>query len=311
MIGAGSIGERHIGILQKLGFSNILVYRQRLLPYRNINGDSVTTITNWNEVIHHHPFAAVICTPTHQHVQQLADCIKAGMHVLVEKPISAENIKLDFFRELLQQKQPLHVQVAYMLRYHPFSKEVMQTIETGIYGPLLRAQSYWADYLPNWHPWEDYRESYAAKKEMGGGVALTLSHDLDFMCFVAQSLPAKWYANKQYLSPLEVNVESAADFILEYPGGVCCNVHVNFFEKAARRFYRIVFEHASIEYNYLTNIATIETPGETIQREYKGFERNQMFEAQAVDFFEHCMQPDSATSLKNIEGAQAITNMCV
>lgn len=39
----------------------------------------------------------------------------------------------------------------------------------------------WGDYLPDWQPWEDHRQGYAARRAMGGGTILTLIHAIDVL----------------------------------------------------------------------------------------------------------------------------------
>lgn len=311
VIGAGSIGERHIGILQELGFSQILVYRQRRLPLRNIPEHAVTVFSSWTEVADRRPFAAIICTPTAQHSAQLRDCLRLGMHVLVEKPLSGQTEELQDFASLMDPQEPLHVQIAYMLRYHPAIERVQEHIQSGRFGPLLHSQSYWGEYLPDWHPWEDYRDSYAARRELGGGVALTLSHDIDLACWLHGGLPEQAQVLKQDFSPLEVNVESAADLLLRFPGGAQANIHLNFFERIPRRQYRLVFQEASVTIDYFANQLTEQSASGMERIDFPDFQRNQMFSKQAADFFTHCLTPSREQSLQNLALGIGITNLCL
>ena len=88
IIGAGSIGERHIRNLWELGYHNLVVFRQRNLPFRDIGEALVEVELNWENIAIRKPFAAFICTPTSQHLQQVLLCIQSGMHVFVEKPLT-------------------------------------------------------------------------------------------------------------------------------------------------------------------------------------------------------------------------------
>lgn len=310
VIGAGSIGERHIGILQALGFKNIFVLRKRMLALRTIDPASITVLTSWEDILQKSFFAAIICTPTAHHVSQTEACLSAGMHVLVEKPIGHTPEEIPRLLEALNTEKPQHVQVAYMLRYHPFAKKVKEIINDRQFGALLYSHSYWGEYLPNWHPWEDYRASYAAKKELGGGAALTLSHDLDLMFWLNGGLPQKATTNKQYFSPLEVDVESAADIYCQFPGGATAHSHLNYFEKASRRYYRFVFEEASISFDYYESKLLIDQGEKKELIDYSDFVRNQMFTEQAVHFFQQTLQASTEQSRKNIVEAGYIVKTC-
>jgi predicted dehydrogenase len=88
VIGAGSIGERYIRNLWQLGYRNLIVFRQRNLPFRDIGEAQFKVVTNWNEFLQLKPFAAFVCTPTSLHLSQTIELISQEIHTLVEKPLS-------------------------------------------------------------------------------------------------------------------------------------------------------------------------------------------------------------------------------
>lgn len=310
VIGAGSIGERHIGILQGLGYQNIHVFRQRLLPLRTVANDSVHSFTDWSETHDIKPYAAIICTPTAQHLAQAQACVLQGMHVLVEKPLSDTLAGINALQEAAHQHQKL-VQVAYMLRYHPLMQQLKTMIDEERFGRLVSFSTSWAEYLPHWHPWEDYRISYAARRELGGGVALTLSHDLDIVSWLVGELPKHYQKTFNYRSQLEVNVEAGAAFLLEYPSGVTGVVQLNYYQKTPKRTYELVFDEALVTLDYFKNEITIQTPNTTEVIKNEGFERNQMFESQAIAFLKNTQSntPNQLTALYLQESRQII-EMC-
>ena len=310
IVGAGSIGERHIGVLQRLGYVNLHVFRQRNLPLRNVAADSIQIFTDWALIEQIKPVAAIICSPTAQHLPQALDCAKKGVHLLIEKPLSHTLAGLDEFKKVVLQND-LCVQVAYMLRYHPLLQRAQQLIESQALGNLLSLQSYWGEYLPDWHPWEDYRSSYAARKELGGGVALTLSHDLDLLAWWAGASVESWHTMKNYRSNLEVNTESGADVNLAYANGVRAHAHLNFFEQVPCRNYRLVFDVGSVEIDYFANRMTISTKKGQEIVEATNFERNQLFEDQTRAFLANCEAPNRAQrSEKAIAESARIIEIC-
>ncbi|MCU0341351.1 MAG: Gfo/Idh/MocA family oxidoreductase [Spirosomaceae bacterium] len=310
VIGAGSIGERHIGVLQSLGYEDIYVFRQRLLPFRAIETDSVHSFTDWNEVALIHPYAAVICTPTAQHLAQAQACVEQGMHVLVEKPLSHTLEEIASLRQAAQTHQKL-VQVAYMLRYHPLMQQLKAMIVEDRFGRLVSFSTTWAEYLPNWHPWEDYRTSYAARKELGGGAALTLSHDLDIVSWLVGELPKNYHKTFNRRANLDVNVEAGATFLLEYPSGITGVVQLNYYQKIPKRTYELVFDEALVTLDYFKNHITVQTLDKTELIENEGFERNQMFEAQTIDFFKNTQSESvNARTEQYLNESEIIIEMC-
>lgn len=311
VFGAGSIGERHLGILQKLGYTNLWVYRQRNLPLRTVEGGTLRVVTDLGP-LDGIPFAAaIVCTPTAQHLPQTLWCVRRQIPVLIEKPLSHTLEGLDELSVALAEN-PTLIQVAYMLRYHPFFQKLKGLIQNEELGTLLSVQTYWGEYLPDWHPWEDYRQSYAARRELGGGVALTLSHDLDLVNWLAGSPVKSWNTLKNYRSALEINVESGADVSLGYENGLTAHCHLNFHERVPRRWYRFVFGEGSVEVDYLRATYSLMQPGqETVIHTLENFDRNQLFEDQTTDFFQKINSGSFADySLQAFEESQLILNIC-
>jgi predicted dehydrogenase len=285
VLGGGSIGERHLGILRNLGHHNLLLYRQRNLPLRTTDLGEVPVMTDFNALLEARPRAAIICTPTAQHLPQALALAEQGIHLLVEKPLSHTPDGIQALRQVARSQSVL-VQVAYMLRYHPLLQRVKQLLEQGTFGRLLSMQSYWGEYLPDWHPWEDYRTSYAARRDLGGGVALTLSHDLDLLNWLAGSPLIRWSTLPNHHTLLEVDVEAGADISLAYQSGVTAHCHLNFYERVPRRCYRFTLDEGSLELDYLNSTLLLLRPGHTETERLDSFDRNQLFEAQTRHFLE-------------------------
>lgn len=310
IIGAGSIGERHTRNLWASGFHNIIVFRQRNLPFRDIGKAEVTVMLNWNEMIAYKPFAAIIATPTSQHLQQTLDCANAGMHVLVEKPLWHRLFDKENLVNIFQQ-QGLLLQVGYMLRYHPLLQKVKVFVEEKKYGNIINIQTYWGEYLPNWHPWEDYRQSYAGKKEFGGGPALTLSHDIDVVNWLMNSPIEKHQTLLNYASSLDVNTESAFDANLLYHNKATAHVHVNFCQQFAQRWYKIIFDEAVIDIDYFNATMSVANADGTHTEKLESFDRNDLFRYQLKDFFTRIQNGNYYQFTKEqIENAYNIIKTC-
>lgn len=315
IFGAGSIGERHLGILQRLGYANLWVYRQRNLPLRTLDSADFKIVTELAD-LDNIPFAAaIVCTPTAQHLEQTRWCIQRGIPVLVEKPLSHDLSSLLALKaELLQNSASApKIQVAYMLRYHPFFQEIKKQIVADSLGKLLTMQTYWGEYLPDWHPWEDYRDSYAARRDLGGGVALTLSHDLDLVNWLAGSSVVSWNTLKNYRSALEIDVESGADVSLCYENGITAHCHLNFHERVPRRWYRFVFEAGSIEVDYLKASYTLSLPDQEPEvSTLENFDRNQLFTDQTRDFLQSLNSASfEESNLQTFEESEIILRVCL
>ncbi len=310
VVGAGSIGERHIRNLWTLGFRNLHVFRQRNLPFRDIADAKVEVIIDWGVVEQLKPYAVIIATPTSQHITQAIKSAQLGCHVLIEKPLSHN---LEQTTELIEvvKKQSIYFQVAYMQRFHPLVTKLKQYVTDKTFGNLISITAKWGDYLPAWHPWEDYRESYASKKDLGGGVALTLSHEIDLANWLVDSTPQKSFTLKNYNSKLEVDVEAGCDVLIGYENGVTANIHLNYYEKTPERYIKLVFDHASLSLAFFKNTLEIKLPEGKIELEkVEQFDRNDMFLAQTAYFFEKTQHYNMNDSLAQINESTAIIKIC-
>ena len=134
----------------------------------------IKTVNNLNQAVAEKPDFAIISNPTHLHVDTALDLARASIPFLIEKPVSDRLEGLDSLKKTILEKN-LPVMVGFQLRHHPGYKQFVRLISSGEIGRPLSLQGYVGQYLPDWRPDDDYRESYSAKKELGGGVILDLN----------------------------------------------------------------------------------------------------------------------------------------
>ena len=143
--------------------------------------------------------------------------LSAGCHILLEKPVSHSLKRLDVLQQAAQ-KTGSKILVGFQFRYHPTLNKARELIRSNALGQVLSVHAHWGEYLPQWHPWEDYRQSYAARTDLGGGVIVTLTHPLDYLRFLLGNVESLWSFNG-HISPLEVDVEDVAEIGLKFANG--------------------------------------------------------------------------------------------
>lgn len=311
IIGAGSIGERHIRNLISLGHKNIFVYRQRNLPLRTIEREQVTVLTEWATVEQLSPQVVFITSPTSFHLQQAIACAKLGAHLFIEKPLASEldDNAINQLQKILVE-QGKHLQIGYMMRYYPLLRQVRQAVIDGRYGQLISFHSHWGEYLPDWHPWEDYRTSYAARKDLGGGVALTLSHDLDVALWITGSPLKAYQMLKSHKNSLDIDVEGAADILFHFEDETIGHVHLNFVQRNPERYYEYRFDQATIRVNFFEHSFTIYQGKEKRVEKLEGYDRNDLFLAQTIDFLQSIEKPDQAYNEEQLFTSRKILAIC-
>lgn len=224
--GLGSVGRRHLRNLLALGETEIVLYRthKSSLPEDKLAGLPVET--DVETALAHRPDAVIIANPTALHLPVAIPAAAAGCHLLLEKPISHS---LDGLSELKAAIQSGGGQalVGFQFRYHPGLQKIAELLEQGAIGRVLSARAHWGEYLPGWHPGEDYRLGYSARADLGGGVILTLCHPLDYLRWLLGEVHSLW-AFAGHLSDLELDVEDTAEIGLRFASGALGSVHLDY-----------------------------------------------------------------------------------
>jgi predicted dehydrogenase len=296
--GLGSIGRRHFRNLITLGEQDLVLYRthKATLPDDELAGYPVETNLA-TALKKHQPQAVVVTNPTSLHLEVAIPAAEAGCAVLLEKPIAEDLSRVDELRRAAE-KNRHRILVGFQFRYHPTLNKARELIQGGALGKILTVHAHWGEYLPNWHPWEDYRQSYAARADLGGGVIRTLTHPLDYLRYLLGEVEALWSLNGQ-VSPLELSgVEDVAEIGLKFASGAIGGVHVNYFQRPAVHRLEIVGTEGTLRWDNadgrLTHFWMPESFGgiypqpqaalETVYQPPEGFERNQLFVAQTAHF---------------------------
>ncbi|MGH8164603.1 MAG: Gfo/Idh/MocA family protein, partial [Rhodanobacteraceae bacterium] len=161
IVGYGSIGRRHCDNLQSLGVGRRVVVRRQAEanPAFAPPGDAAV-VHSIQESIESGIDLAIVCNPTSLHVAAALEYVAAGVPVLIEKPLASS---LDEARRLVCEvaRTGVAAGMAYCMRYHPGYALARRCIGDGDLGPIDYAKVWFETYLPDWHPWEDYRRSYA------------------------------------------------------------------------------------------------------------------------------------------------------
>lgn len=215
IIGFGSIGRRHARNLRALHpESEILVVRRAAMPDKETEALQARVVGTLEEGIAHKPDCAVIATPTHQHLMALEDLLAAGISCYIEKPVVATRAQFDSLKRLLERIEPCPFTFGGCnFRYLPSLMKARAAIQNGAIGKPIRANLQVGQWLPDWHPGQDYRQSYSADPEMGGGVILDLIHEIDMAHWLFGEFgEVRALAGK--LSGLDIRSEDAACIVL-------------------------------------------------------------------------------------------------
>ncbi|MBK7455323.1 MAG: Gfo/Idh/MocA family oxidoreductase [Anaerolineales bacterium] len=246
--GLGSIGRRHMRNLIALGEKDIVLFRTRkaTMPDDELAGFPVET--DFTAALKKHkPDAVIVGNPTSMHLDIAIPAAEAGCAILLEKPISNSTERLGQLESAVK-KSGSKVLVAFQFRFHPGLMRAKQLISDGEIGRIISAHVHFGEYLPAWHPWEDYRQGYAARADMGGGVVLTQCHSLDYLPWLVGKVRSAWgFTGK--LSDLEVDVEDTAEIGLRFESGALGNLHLDFNQQPPAHRFEIIGTKGTLKWD--------------------------------------------------------------
>jgi predicted dehydrogenase len=287
LAGLGSIGQRHARNLRTLLAHDVelLAYRVRrsspvLRPdLTAAEGDveatyDIRSFDDLEAALAEQPDAVFVTNPNRLHVPVALAAAEAGCHLFIEKPISDDLAGVPELIELIDRKH-LVCLVAYQLRFHPALRHVQECL--GDIGPLLAARIDFGEYLPGWHPYEDYRELHVARSDQGGGVLLAQIHDLDLAC-VLFGFPRRVFALGGQRTSLDVDVEDAVSVLLDCDG-VPVHVQQDLVRRPPVRRYEIVGEAGTIVWDYYAGTVAVAEDVRTF-----ALDRNEVFMAELRHF---------------------------
>jgi predicted dehydrogenase len=246
--GLGSIGRRHLRNLQVLGVQDILLYRthQSSLPDDELR--HFPQETDLAAALDHDPDAVIISNPTALHLEIALAAAQRGCHLLIEKPISHTLEGVEQLQNLVEQNG-CRVLIGYHFRFHPGLLKIKEMLQHGMIGRPLIVRAHWGEYLPAWHPWEDYRRGYSARADLGGGLILTLSHPLDYLRWLFGDVN-RVFAAVDKLGDLEIQVEDTAEICLWFANGSLGSVHLDYLQRPPHHNLQIIGTRGTIEWEY-------------------------------------------------------------
>jgi predicted dehydrogenase len=280
--GSGSIAKRHALNLLKLGYKNLIFFKEN----KNFQPQFIKKFKIYYDIdvaLKCKPKVVFICNATSKHLKYAINAAKARCHLFIEKPLSNKIDGLSDLEKIIR-KNKIKLMVGYMMRFHPSIIKIKNFLGKKYLGNVFYARSSWSEYLPDWHPKENYKFSYAASNRLGGGSTLTLSHEIDLMNFFFGKI-IKIDTCKSFKSKLNIKAEYSTNHQVEFKNGVIAQIHLDFMQKPYERKLEIVGEKKKLFFNYYKNeILILDRNGNKKQIVETNFKRNDMFISE-IKFF--------------------------
>lgn len=306
IVGLGSIGRRHLKNLSALGIRQLAVVTQgrctlpldELPPF--LSFDELETALCW------HPDAVFVCNPTALHLETALKAARTGCHLFLEKPVSHSLEGLHTLEHLVAARNII-VQTGFQYRFNGVFQQIKEVVTQGHLGRILAAHAQWGEYLPDWHPWENYRQSYSARNHLGGGVLLTLCHPFDYLRWLVGEVESV-QAIGGHLSSLETDTEDVALVSMRFKNGAIGSVYLDYVSRPAQHRLQLIGEKGRLEWDNESGGAKIYTKaGTAVEAISPGlfFERNTMFKNEVAAFLE-AIKYQTATACTLQDGRRAL-----
>lgn len=301
IVGFGSIGKRHAENLRKLSIRDIIFLRHAArgrLPANHVASIAAALARK--------PDFAIIANPTSLHISAAKRLARAGVHLFIEKPLSHTMTGIPELIRTARRKK-LTTMVGYNFRFHPQLRRMKELLDRGVIGKVVSARVEAGQYLPDWHPGEDYRKGYAARKALGGGVILTLIHEIDYISWLLGK-PEAVFCFADHLSDLRIDVEDVAEILIRFRGGAVGEVHLDYIQRAPARRAQIIGTKGTMRWDYFKGelrVYSAKTKKWIVHRDPKNFDRNTMF-LQETKHFLACVRGGKQTAIPLREGVASL-----
>jgi predicted dehydrogenase len=247
--GCGSIGKRHIKNLLALEAGTVLAFDVQAERRREVGAAlGVETLATIDEVWAREPDVLLVTVPTALHMPLALAAAQRAIHLFIEKPLASRWEGVERLLASVWERDLVSL-VGCNLRFHPGLARVKQLLDENAVGRPIAARVEVGQYLPDWHPWEDYRRGYSARAELGGGVILDAIHELDYIRWLMGEVTgAVCLAGK--LSDLEIDTEDTAALLLRFGNGAIGEVHLDYVQRAYSRTCQIIGTEGTIHWDY-------------------------------------------------------------
>jgi len=284
IIGFGSIAKRHINNLIHNINCEIIVYSRRK-NIRFLDHKKIKVLNSLEKCLLEKPDVAFITNETAFHIPMAIKMAKSGLDLFIEKPLSNSTNGIKTLQKIVKQKK-LVTQMGCNLRFHKCIIKIRRLINQKKIGKVISIQSENGSYLPDWHPHEDYRKGYASDRQLGGGIILTMIHDIDYLYWIFGN-PKSIFSVSGKFSDLDISAEDYCSSIIEFKNNIMAELHLDFFQRPEFRGCKIKGTKGVIYWNSDKNEIRLFKNRKKVWEvvlALKKFQRNEMYIDEIIHF---------------------------
>lgn len=256
IIGLGSVGRRYCRLIHKT-WPSIQMAALRSGRGRQAFEESkiCQCFGSIDEALAWQPESAIIASPASMHIEQSLQLAKQDIPLLIEKPVGTGFEDSLLHDRLLALAESVPIYVGYLLRHDPCAALMREQLASGELGELIAADFFCGTWLPGWRSGQDYRESVSARRELGGGVLLELSHELDMAQWLLGPLKLR-NAFLRNSGILGIDVEDQGYLLAQNQDGFPISIRLDFCSNPARRMISLRFANGELAWDLQEGIVS-------------------------------------------------------
>jgi len=305
VVGYGSIAKRHIKNLRNYKNIEIIVLTKKSSD-NFLKKEKCKIVNSIDEAIKEMPDAAFITNISSQHVNTSLKLAKNRIHLFIEKPLSDSLKNINQLEKMIKKKKIIS-QIGCNLRFHPCIKKIRELLIKNYIGESFSVQVENGSYLPDWHPHEDYKKSYASNKKQGGGVILTNIHEIDYLYWFFGKIKEVTSISEN-ISKLGIKAEDFASIILKFNNNIMAEIHFDYFQRPSCRGCKIVGNKGTIMWDFEKNdviVYNIEKKRWKTYLKLKNYDNNLMYINEITHFLD-CIKKEKNTINDIQEGIKVL-----
>ena len=275
--GLGSIATRHLknvaAFLSNRGDSYCIdLYRSQMRPLPEEQVSLVAEVYLYaDEIPADRQYDVVFVTnPTSMHYETLEKFCKNTKSFFIEKPVF-DSTCVD--ESIFEKLNGIKSYVACPLRYNAVLQYVRENVNPKD-GIAARAIS--SSYLPDWRPGQDYRKTYSAHRELGGGVGIDLIHEWDYLTWLF-GFPQECQSIQSKISDLEIDSDDIAIYIAKN-SNMTMELHLDYFGRSTVRTLDLFTKEDTIHCDLIAGTVDYLRSGEkkTFENERNAFQMREI-----------------------------------
>lgn len=306
VLGCGSIGSRHAKNLKSLGIKNLILCDADSKKVKLL-GKSLSIKHQFNDyklaVKENKDIkAAIICTPSSFHIEPAIFFAKNKINLFIEKPLS-NNLKGVKGLSKLSSKNNLFVMMGHAYMFEKGFIKLKSLLEKNTIGDVYNATYLQGQYLPDWHPWADYRHEYTANKKLGGGALLTLtSHTfyvIEWLFGRIQKIDGSSIGKR---GPLNVDTDDNVFLLMKTKNNITVMTRNDFIVRVHQHKIIIEGEKGRIEYDFVEQQIKLFKHGKQIKIIDVSIDNNVRFKNEMKYFLNNMEQKSISNNLNLSSG---------